>query len=633
MINILSNETIQKIAAGEVVERPASIVKELVENSIDANSKHINVEIIKSGKTYIKVSDDGDGILQEDVEKAFLRHATSKISNFNDLYEIYSMGFRGEALSSIISVSRVQMKTKSKEEKIGSLIEYENSAIKNKTNIAMTNGTTIEVFDLFNNVPVRYKFLSSDITESNKITEILFKFAIAYPNISFKYIKDNREVFSTNSNNSIEKNYEILFGKDFMNNYFTINEKSNNFTVNGYFSNTNYYKGNRSMQYIYVNNRFIDNINITQSIEKAYNNLIPQGRFPVFEVHIYVNPNLIDVNIHPNKQKIKLSYEDELYDLLNKSLINKLYQNDYSKKVEFKDVKNEKISFYDLNQGEGYKKVLDAYKTPILFDNDILYKAEAENSLSNYIIEEENDNEDNFLSNLNQPSDQKEVNINTTSNFDENSFEINEHKVDKKETIESINKTKQYSYLENELIFKAVIFNKYLMFEDIENKQIVLIDIFRANERLLFDEIINNENIVSQELIEPIILELNKMEIEIFNQNIEIFNNIGYEVELFDEQSIIIRKVPYYFNNPSNTKNFKDILDKIGINKSLELDSKKIINLSIHFASFKNRNLNEEQAYLLMNSINKSSNPNTTESGNKIRYIIDEQDFIKFIKN
>ncbi len=609
MIKVLSNDTIQKIAAGEVVERPASIIKELVENSIDANSKNIIVEIKNGGKTYIKVSDDGDGIPKDDVELAFERHATSKIDEFDDLYSIYSMGFRGEALASIVSVSKVIMKTKISDQTTGVQVVYDNNALIEKKDIGMNKGTSIEVFDLFKYIPVRQKFLNSDIAESNKITELMYIFAIGNPEISFTYIKDNREVFRTNTALSKILNYETLFGKDFMKNNIDIFAKSDHYTIKGNISNNKYYKGNRSMQFLFVNNRYIESENISQEIEKAYQNMIPQGRFPVYEIKIKVDPSLIDINIHPNKQKIKFSYLDELLELINETLTNALYNNEKSKVLDAKEVEEKYINFQDINEGDGYKKVLDAYKLPMDLNKDFNRDYSDQNLINFKEIEE-----DYYIIKDNK------IEVENTD------FNNNPAGFSKSDDIsDEIQIEMEFDSLE----FKSILLNRYMILEDSVNSKLKLVDINRANQRIIYDREVNNDEIKTQSLLTPLIIELTTKEIEIISSNKLLFEELGFEIDQFDNRSIAIRSIPYYFDEPSSMNQIHAMLDDI---ENEQLDKKDyLLKKSLQIANSKPKIINDKQAKLLLSELNKTSNPNTSPFGKSIIFEVEFDNFIKLL--
>lgn len=608
MINRLGQDTIQKIAAGEVVERPASIIKELVENSIDAHASQINVEINNGGKSYIQVSDNGSGIEKDDVELAFERHATSKIIDFDDLYNIYSMGFRGEALASISSVANVIMKTKHDQDSLGSQIEYENGQMQEIKPIAMNRGTSIIVKDLFRYIPVRQKFLASDMTESNKITHLMYVFAIGNPQISFDYTKDNRLVFKTNSSNTTSINYETMFGKEFVDNSIEFENVSDKYQIEGITSSNKYYKGNRSMQFIYVNGRYIEDTLIVEAVEKAYSSLIPAGRFPVYKLNIKVDPQLIDVNIHPSKQVIKFSFSDELMNLITNTFRAALFENERSRNLKVDEDRPKHLNFYDLNEGEGYKKVLDAYKPPIEFKHEdrSQYQEDGDTSIESISLDEKYYDEKelkDFNIEYNLPESTNDENLNQQIKFEIHSLE-----------------------------FRSIVFNKYLIYENIENEKLVIVNIARANERLLYDRLQGDLLVARQELIDPIVVELNKMEIDLYEENKQYFEDQGFDIDYLDNTSIRIRQIPYYYEDPASLDRFNELLNDLSrINKVADKND-LILRKSLALSSRKSRYLNEDQAIAFIEELNKSSNPHTSQHGKTIISEIDKENFIKFIE-
>ncbi|EHR34462.1 DNA mismatch repair endonuclease MutL [Helcococcus kunzii] len=629
MIKVLSEDTIQKIAAGEVVERPASVVKELVENSIDAGSTNIVVEINNGGKSYIKVSDNGHGIDKDDIELAFKRHATSKIESFEDLYKIYSMGFRGEALASIVSVSRLTMRTKTEKDVVGTMVKYDNNKLISTESVGMNTGTIIEIFDIFNYLPARKKFLASDITEANKITNLMYSFAIGHPEISFTYIKDNREMFRTIAEDSKKSNYETLFGRDFVKNSIELDIKSDNYKIDGTISNNKFYKGNRSMQFIYVNGRYIENEQIVEAIENAYNNLIPAGRFPLFDIKIEVSPDLIDINIHPNKQKIKFSFSEQLFDLLNKKITELLYLSDENKNISLKE-KDNKVRFYELNHGDGYKNILDIFKNdsqPKTDDSKVVDKDNTTSDATNSPIIDFREIDDKL-------SDEK---INCVKNenkpyiVNDTTYDFENLKQEEVSDLNEKNDKEQIKFIDEKLIFKTILFNKYILFENNSEKKLVFVDIVRANERILFDREMKKENIVSQKLLEPIIINLTKKELDIFEQNKESFESIGYEIDLFSNNAIIIRQVPYFLDKPGDKTYFLELFDEIS-NKNSDKTKEYLLRKTLSLSINKNTNLSEIESETLYKELLKTTNPNTSPHGNPIIFNIDYDVFMRLLK-
>src|SRR6056297_300016 len=335
MINKLDSLTVDKIAAGEVVERPLSVVKELIENSIDANADEIIVEIRNGGKSYIRVTDNGNGINKNEVSKALKRHYTSKLNKIDDLDYLKSLGFRGEALASISSISKVEITTKEAENETGINIIYKNNQILSQKEVGCITGTTIIVRDLFFNLPVRKKFLGSDISEGNKITNLITKMALLNKDITFKFIRDRKIIFNTPKNTSLINKITTLYGEDFSKSLIRIeSDEDNKYEVAGYTTDLNYFRGNRSHQMVFVNDRYVKSPKIAEIVEENYNTVIPSNKFPGFILYIYTDPKNIDVNIHPQKYEIKFKDFDNLKKSLNKVLSYNLNRKIFSKRYK-----------------------------------------------------------------------------------------------------------------------------------------------------------------------------------------------------------------------------------------------------------------------------------------------------------
>ena len=326
IINILDDLTINKIAAGVVVERPSSVTKELIENSIDASSTQIVIDIVDGGKKQIRITDNGEGIPSSEVDKSFLRHATSKIKKIDDLYDLYSLGFRGEALASIASVSRLEMITKTKDEPLGTKVVLEGGKEVLKEPVGTKNGTTIIIKDLFFNTPVRQKFLKSTHAETINISDLINKLAIGNTNVQFKYINNGKLMLNTPGDKKLISVIRSIYGKEIVENLIEINEEGSFCNINGYIGNNNIYRSNKKLQHIYINNRYVRSKIILDAINEAYKSIIPINKHVVCFLNIDINPAKIDVNIHPTKMEIKFENDKDLYieirDLLKKKLLN-----------------------------------------------------------------------------------------------------------------------------------------------------------------------------------------------------------------------------------------------------------------------------------------------------------------------
>ncbi len=581
-IKELDEITIQKIAAGEIIERPSSIIKELVENSLDANSSNIVIEINNGGKSYIRVTDDGDGILEEDLDIAFKRHSTSKLSNVDDLYRVMSFGFRGEALASISTVSKVQVLTKTDDDLLGIQAFVEEGEVIKKRPVGCPKGTTMIVKDIFYNIPVRKKFLKSHIIEANHISDIVYKLALGNSDISFKYIKDNKVILKTSKDNDLISNIYTLLGKDFSDNLLRIDYEGSNFSISGYISNNTFYRGNRSHQYLYVNNRYIKNDHISRLIENKYKSIIPINKFPVFILFINVDPSLIDVNIHPTKQQIKF---------INQQLIDK--ELDY---VIDRTLKNALSIPEVLFSKEKKKEQIE--ELPLLFEKSFV----------------ENEN-------IVRP--------------DTTFYDINEHKssinkvieeklkYDDKPTDEEFSNEKADDILRDILQRIrpiGILFSTYILAEDSELNKLLIIDQHAAHERIMYEkykEEYENEKVITQNLLTPEVIELTNTEVAIVMDNIELLRKLGFIVEEFGTNSVIIRGVPILFGKPEVKKLFLELIDtiKLDIKSSYEVKLDKIIKIACTKAIKSGDKIVDIEIKSLFEQLSKTKNPYTCPHG------------------
>ena len=327
VINVLSKEISELIAAGEVIERPASVIKELVENSIDAGARHITVEIKNGGTIFMRITDDGCGISCEDVATAFLRHATSKINVKNDLDNICTLGFRGEALASVAAVAKVELMTKRKEDEYGTCYHIEGSVEKSCEQSGCPDGTTIIIRDLFYNVPVRRKFKKKDVTEANAVSQIMQKIALSHPEISFKLIRDNRMEFNTGGDGELYSAIYSVFGRDFARDLIEVDYDYEGVKVEGYVIKPLYAKSNRTFQNFFVNKRYVKSKLCSSALENAYENMLMTGKFPACVLMLDVIPSEIDVNIHPAKAEIRFTNEKKITDAIYFAIKNALMNN------------------------------------------------------------------------------------------------------------------------------------------------------------------------------------------------------------------------------------------------------------------------------------------------------------------
>ncbi len=334
-IVLLDELTINKIAAGEVIERPASVVKELVENSIDAGAKHITIEIKNGGISFIRITDDGKGIQKDDVEMAFERHATSKIRSADDLQEVKSMGFRGEALASIAAISNVELVSRQETDEIGTRIVVEGGKVLSIDEIGCAKGTTITIRNLFFNTPVRYKFLKKDFTESGYIEDVVTRIALIHPEISIKFINTGKSIISTNGSGNIRDSIYNIFGKEVTNNLINVDYEFEYIKVKGVIGNPSISRANRSNQIFFVNSRYVKDKTLSSAVEQVYKGLLPFGKFPFLVLNVEMAPSKVDVNVHPAKLEVRFAEESivfkAVYHAIKDSLVKQNISNDDEK--------------------------------------------------------------------------------------------------------------------------------------------------------------------------------------------------------------------------------------------------------------------------------------------------------------
>ncbi len=326
-IHVLGKEVSELIAAGEVIERPASVIKEVVENSIDAKAKHITVEIKQGGGTFMRIVDDGCGMAPDEIPTAFLRHATSKVTQKEDLDQISTLGFRGEALASISAVSKISVLTKRAEDKMGSSFTIEGSKPSKVEPAGCPDGTTLVIRDLFYNVPVRRKFMKRDVAEGNAVSRIVQKIAMSHPEIAFRMIRDNRCEFQTDGSGNLYAAIYAICGKDFAHDLIPVSYEEDDYHVDGYVGKPLYARANRTFQNFFVNRRYVHSYACSTALENAYQNLIMGGKFPTCVLLLTMPPALLDVNIHPTKEEVRFAQEKRVSDVIYFATKNALMQN------------------------------------------------------------------------------------------------------------------------------------------------------------------------------------------------------------------------------------------------------------------------------------------------------------------
>lgn len=604
-INILDDSTINKIAAGEVVERPSSIIKELVENSIDAGSSYISIEIENGGKGLIRIIDNGSGIDKDDVNKAFLRHATSKINTVEDLSSLESLGFRGEALASIAAVSKLEMLTKTEEALIGLRIVLDGGKIREKEATSANRGTQISVRDLFFNTPARRKFLKSNQAEAQAITDIVNKIAIGNPSIKIKYINNSKTIYETLGDGSIINAIRMIYGRDISENLIEIDYRSKYFSISGYLGNNNIYRGNRNHQHLYINGRYIKSPNISKKINDAYKAIIPINKYPIYFVNISVDPAKVDVNIHPSKLEVKFDQEEEILNelsdfvrgiLLKSSLVGRYKNNSRDKDL------------YNKNSFAGF--------------NSFSYSPqEVENNLTSTAIREDVSNSCSNQNTNESPRVQADM-IQTPIRLSD----INNGGIQDKKEVDSKMEYQQSSFIEESpdrnpdfigLKFIGIIFDTYIIFS--KNDDMIMLDQHAAHERIRFEMYMSKykaNDISVQMLIDPIIMDLDANDMDTVRKNIDVFSSFGFLVEEFGHRSISIRGLPNTFGEPESKRFIYELIDGLGkIDNIYDTKYDEIAEIACKSAIKGNDKISIEEAKHLIGQLEECSNPYTCPHG------------------
>lgn len=611
-INVLDKHTAELIAAGEVVERPSSVVKELLENSIDAGATQITVEIMHGGIDYLRITDNGCGILKEDVRNAFKRNATSKISVDSDLEKIGTLGFRGEALASISSVSKVQLITKAKEENIGSAYEIDGGEEISFDDAGCPDGTTFIMRNLFYNVPARYKFLKKDVAEGNAVASVIDKIALSHPEIAITFIRDNKRVLKTAGDGKLMSSIYAVYGRDFASTLIPVDYELNGMKLTGYISRPTNGRANRNMQNTFINGRFVKSRTISVALEEACKGSIMIGKFPSCVLNLQISPEAVDVNVHPSKIEVRFINERPVFDTVYHGVKSALLRGDSRKEAVLNH--NNTVNIKPLNPFNLANKVINkeppktVQKAPekprekSIFDeldlptktvkyNKVNKVSDSSSVQKKYMEFLENNKK---LSENNQTTDNticdnivnnEENNVSTESKIETKINEVKEdtslnqevQKVnpfeelelekitteEKKSDVDVVLPTERQTNSSSENIeiktlidedkqsfrFIGEAMNTYIIVET-DNNKLVLIDKHAAHERIIFEKLKREKGTGSvQLLLIPITVTLEKNEYTVAIEHLDMFKNVGFDVEDFGNGTLIVRSAPSYLRN------------------------------------------------------------------------------------
>ncbi len=617
-IQVLSKNVSDKIAAGEVVERPASVIKELLENSVDAGATSITVEIKSGGIKYMRVTDNGIGMSQDDVRLSILRHATSKISTEEDLSKIQTLGFRGEALSSIAAVSKLEIYTKSRTAETGTYMIAENGEIIDIYDAGCPDGTTVLVRELFCTVPARMKFLKKDYTEAGYIEDIVARLALSHPEISVKFINNGKEIIFTPGDNQLTSAVYAVYGKDVKDAMIEASYEESGVKVTGLCAKASAARANRNMENFFINGRYIKSALLAHAVEEAYKNELMVKKFPACVLNIAISPEMVDINIHPTKLEAKFADEKAVYHAVYWAVKNALYKKAYVPKVtDEKPTAKEfvrpapqvvKETFKSTPEVKRELPKIDFSKvTPIVHKEPVKTEQEKINFAERKI-----------------PETKPEIKI-----------EIPEAKPEIKEEPKVEVKVEKAPEPVKEIpVFKVCgqVLSTYIIVE--KDEKMLMVDQHAAHERLRYEKLLKQykeRNIVTQVLLMPEIINLTANEFSVFIENEKAINELGYTAEAYGEREIIVREIPMESGDADIEETMFEILEMFSQNRknvSDDLASKMLYRIACRGAIKANATLNHAEMERLVTDVLMLDNINTCPHGRPITIEL-TKDFIE----
>lgn len=593
-INLLDSSVYNLIAAGEVVERPASVIKELIENSIDAGSKNIVIEIKNGGISFMQVSDDGSGIFEDDMKSAFLPHATSKIKNASDLDSIFTLGFRGEALASIASVAKVTLVSRTADSDVANKIKVEGGKFSDISKVSAKVGTTLTVEDLFFCVPARAKFLKKPKTEEQEITNIVSRTILAHPVINFTYIVDGKKQLSSIGSTEKEAMFSI-YGKESVAETLEVKAKREGVEVYGFVGKPTYSKSNRTYQTLIINGRYVVNLTVQTAVANAYGDFLMKRQYPFFILYLSVPFDEIDVNVHPNKLDVKFLKSNLVYSVVFEAVSRALHEMDYVKEIDTDT--NARVSGSAFSRTKNEIDKAGVNLNPFSADFSLMNDTEKD-KLSSTVIDIAIDSgvgntdkvRDNFglgsklLERINEKIESGDKSI-----FESDSYVVGEPKEDKPDYVKVENgeieeekpvpvqtsfmgyekpKTVQGDFAGDDIKIIGKLFNTYLMIEWGDN--VYMVDQHAGHERLKYDKLkeeYENKNIVIQPMLIPFVLSLNAEDDQIVQDNLDAIRSVGFDIDEFGDRTYKISAVPAVVSDIDFNKFFSMFLAE-RLNKS-----------------------------------------------------------------
>lgn len=623
-IQVLDQETINKIAAGEVIERPSSVVKELVENAIDAGATAVTIEIKDGGISFIRITDNGSGISKDDIPMAFLRHSTSKIKSIEDLMNVSSLGFRGEALSSIAAVSQVELITKTADDFTGSRYVIEGGNEISLEEVGAPDGTTFIVRNLFYNTPVRRKFLKTAATEAGYVNALIEHLSLSHPDISFRFINNNQNKLHTSGNMNLKDIIYGVYGRDITSNLMEISGKTQDVEITGFIGKPVICRGNRGYENYYINGRYIKSSIITKAIEEAYKGYIMPHNYPFTAIHFKINPSIMDVNVHPTKMELRFSKNEFVYRFVLETVKECLANRELAARVKLPDpVKQQQFT----KSPENIKQTEKSYVQ--------------ENTDSKpYQAPRIEPPRESFYNSTESSVKQKTVNENQTTGFIKNitdytkmpptrlpePFEIKRSdemiKEDKKiYEAEKKQEAEQLSMFDTPLMSEKAkadyriigqLFETYWLIE-YEDK-FYMMDQHAAHEKILYERFMNHlkvKDMDTQMIMPPVIIELNMQQEDAYKRNKQAFSRLGFEIEEFGGNAYKVNGLPVGLPNVNLKQMLIDMIDGLTDDNSTDLDiiTERVATMSCKAAVKGNNKLSFEEAKELIEELMQAENP------------------------
>jgi DNA mismatch repair protein MutL len=620
IIQLLPDHVANQIAAGEVIQRPASVVKELIENSIDAGSGKIQLIIKEAGRSLIQVIDDGSGMSPSDARMCFERHATSKISTADDLFNLHTKGFRGEAMASIAAIAHIELISKMDEDDLATKIIMEGSEVIENESCHSSTGTSIAVKNLFYNVPARRKFLKSNAIELKHIIEEFTRVALAHPSISFSLHHNDQLIYSLESG-SLKRRLVDLLGKAYENKLVPIEEQTDIVNISGYIIKPDFCKKTRGEQYFFANNRFIKNYNLNHAIVLAYDQLIPHGTHPGYFIFLEVNPNEIDINIHPTKTEVKFEDERSIFAILKSTIHQSLSKYSLKPTLDF----DQENSFDVAPVKKG-----DVINIPDIKVNKTFNPFET--------VSKKEKSWEKGDGSLNTKSKQNWESLfeknNSSKNFFDKELITSSIQFENEETPEELNLSFE---TKNTILFYQQISQKYILTN--YNKGFALIHQRRAHERILFDYFIKsfeNYKRPSQQTLFPETLDLPPQFLAVLEEILPQLKILGFDINLFGPNTYVINGTPADIQNIQAKETIEFLLEQYLLNeKDFKAKSDFFIakSMASKIAIKSGQILKNEEIKQLLEELYLCENQNTSPSGKKIKILFEENEITKLFGN